>query len=98
MYNLATLYMYSLAVAELATRIRKIGAEIYHVFTGFTDDRRVTKKAAHRHACAYIRRRVGLAKQLATRILLAWAREQEVHVCFHSASAWSLWACRGLLQ
>ena len=62
MYNLATLYMYSLAVAELATRIRKIGAEIYHAFTGFTDDRRVTKKAAHRHACTYIRRRVGLAK------------------------------------
>ena len=58
MYNLATLYMYSLAVAELATRIRKIGAEISCALTGFTDDRRVTKKAAHRHACVYIRQRV----------------------------------------
>ena len=58
MYNLAILYMYiymymymySLAVAELATCIRKIEAEIYHALTGFTDDRRVTKKVARRHA------------------------------------------------
>ena len=56
------MYMYSLAVAELATRVRKIGAEISHALTGFTDDRRVTKKAVHRRACVYIRQRVGLAK------------------------------------